>query len=550
MLDISRRAVAVAASLTVASSGAMASSAAATPSGELRWSSVPANADTRGVAVPNALAPQLIEYAAAQGSQRLENPTAAVPYYGYDGNGTLSPDPAVAAGTPVEASKTEPDKNTYLRLAGLHGADPGYHYGSRFLFQGHEGGTTGYLTRINLDADSAHRVTLLATTLTDGTPLPTFDGSTWDPWAKRLLLSAEGGPQGGLYQATPDVGAKVQDLAGVLGRGGYEGIQNDSAGRLWIVEDSGGATPAGSKAKNPNSFVYRFTPDNPTDLTKGGRLQALQVISQRTGEPIKFQPIDAAHPTGGTATPDQKDLSSYGAQFDTRWVTVHDTRVDTSGAAYDANAAAKAARATPFKRPENGVFRPGTHFGQFFFTVTGDTNTTSTANAEFGGWGGLMRLTQTGPGADQGRLTVFYRGDQSHTGLDNITFLDADHVAAVEDASDTVHAQRNAFDSGYLFDVRTDYARGAAPVRFLAEGRDEAATEDNMLGALGNGFQNDGDNEITGIHMSDGDPSPSGILGAKLPRPFTDGWRLFWTQQHGQNVTWEIVPKRGGHDNS
>ena len=537
MLDLSRRAVAVAASLTVAGAAVVTGGSGASASGELHWTSVPANGDTRGVAVPNALAPQLAESAVAQGSQRLENPTAAVPYYGYDGDGTLVPDPAKSF---AEAGKTEPDKNTYLRMPGLHGADPGYHYGARFLFQGHEGGTTGYLTRVNLDADSAHRVTLLASTLSDGRAMPTIDGSTWDPWAKRLLLTAEGGPQGGVYQATPNPGAKVEDLAAVLGRGGYEGIQNDSAGRLWIVEDSGGATPAGSKAKNPNSFVFRFTPYDRTDLTKGGRLQALQVISRRSGKPITFQPIDATHPTGGTATPDQQDLSSYGVELDTRWVTVHDTRVDTSGAAYDANAAAKTAGATPFKRPENGVFRPGTRFGQFFFTVTGDTNTTSAANAQFGGWGALMRLSQADPGADHGHLRVFYRGDQAHTGLDNITFIDRDHVASVEDASDTVHTQRGAFDSGYLFDVRTDYAKGAQPVRFLAEGRDESATEDNLLGAAGGTFQNEGDNEITGIHMSDGDPSTDGILGAKLPHPFTGGWRLFWTQQHGQNTTWEI----------
>jgi Bacterial protein of unknown function (DUF839) len=539
MLDISRRVIAVAASLTVAGAGIVASGEGASAFSELRWTPVPANGDTRGVAVPNSLAPQLAEQVRAQGSQRLENATAAVPYYGYDGNGTLVPDPANSL---AEASKTEPDKNTYLRLPGLHGADPGYRYGTHFLFQGHEGGTTGYLTRINLDADGPHRVTLLASTLADGRAMPTIDGSTWDPWTKHLLLTAEGGPQGGVYQATPDINAKVEDLAAVLGRGGYEGIQNDSAGRLWIVEDSGGATPTGSKAKNPNSFVYRFTPYDRTDLTKGGRLQALQVLSRRTGRPITFQPLDAAHPTGGIFTPDQKDLSSYGVEFETRWVTVHDTHVDSGAAAYDANAAAKTAGATPFKRPENGVFRPGSRFGQFFFTVTGDTNTTSDANAEYGGWGALMQLSQADPGSDHGRLQVFYRGDQAHTGLDNITFIDRDHLASVEDASDTVHAQRNAFDSGYLFDLRTSYARGAAPVRFLAEGRDEAATEDNMLGALGNGFQNEGDNEITGIHMSDGDPSPAGILGAKLPRPFSDGWRLFWTQQHGQNITWEILP--------
>jgi len=78
-------------------------------------------------------------------------------------------------------------------------------------------------------------------------------------------------------------------------------------------------------------------------------------------------------------------------------------------------------------------------------------------------------------------------------------------------------------------------------VRFLGEGRDASATLDNMLGELGNGFQNEGDNEITGIHMSDGDPTTGGILGAKVPEPFEDGWRLFWTQQHGDNNTWEIV---------
>jgi hypothetical protein len=517
--------------------------ASATPGVEL--TSVPANPDTRGIAVPNALSPELNEVAVAQGSYKLENPSPDVGFYGYDSNGTLVPDPKLvqSPGHNVEASKTEPDKNTYLHLRGLHGADPAYNYGTHFLFQGHEGGTTGYLTRINLDADAAHRVTLLATKFADGSPIPTIDGSTWDPWAHRLLFTVEGGPNGGLLQSTPDINARADSLAAVAGRGGFEGVQNDSAGNVWIVEDIGGATPAGSKAKNPNSFVYRLTPVDKTDLTKGGRLEALQVASRRTHTPITFQPIDAAHPTGGIFTDDQKDLSNYGDSFDTKWVTVHDTATDTSGQPFDANALAKAAGATPFKRPENGVFRPGTNFREFFFTVTGDTNVTSDANAGFGGWGGLMRLSQSGPTADTGTLRVFFAGEVAHTGLDNITFVDRDTVASVEDAGDTAHAQRNALDSGYLFNTRTDYARGDEPTRFLAEGRDSSATLDNMLGELGNGFQNDGDNEITGIHVSDGDPGTGGILGAKVPTPLQNGWRAFWTQQHGDNVTWEITTR-------
>ncbi|MGW3118507.1 hypothetical protein ACWDBW_15450 [Streptomyces sp. NPDC001107] len=33
-----------------------------------------------------------------------------------------------------------------------------------------------------------------------------------------------------------------------------------------------------------------------------------------------------------------------------------------------------------------------------------------------------------------------------------------------------------------------------------------------------------------------------GILGVKVPKLSRDGWRLFWTQQHGDNRTWEITP--------
>jgi hypothetical protein len=544
MITKRRLAFAGAGVLALATTAGTLAAGSANAHDALRWTSIPASPDTRGIAVPNSLSPQLREYAVAQGSQKLENPDGVVAYYGYNANGTLVPDPTVtqAPGTNVEASKTEPDKNTYLRLYGLHGADPNYNYGTHFLYQGHETGVHGYITRINLDADAAHRVTLIADTLTDGTAIPTIDGSTWDPWAKRLLFTTESGGNASVMQSTPDTNATVEDISPALGRGGYEGIQNDSAGNLWVVEDVGGTTPAGTNARNPNSFVYRFIPNDRSDLKKGGKLQALQVLSARTHTPITFQAVDADHPTGGIFTDDRKDLSNYGTTFDTTWVTVHDTDVDTSGAPFDANAAAKAAGATPFKRPENGQFRPGTNFGEFYFDATGDTNANSTANASYGGWGSIYKLVQADPRANHGKLSVFHAGDQAHSGLDNVTFLDKDHVAFVEDAGDGLHAQRNALDSAYLYDVRINYATGAQPIRFLAEGRDAAATQDNMLSAAGHGFQNEGDNEITGIHYSDGDPGISGILGAKLPQPFADGWRLFWTQQHGDNPTWEVVP--------
>src|SRR5437773_1968268 len=83
------------------------------------------------------------------------------------------------------------------------------------------------ITRINLDADPAHRVTLMATQESNGTPLVDIDGSTWDPFAHKLLFTTENSGAGE-YQATLGWPSQVQDISGYIGRGGYEGIQNDS----------------------------------------------------------------------------------------------------------------------------------------------------------------------------------------------------------------------------------------------------------------------------------------------------------------------------------
>lgn len=552
----------------IVAAAALATASIAAPEATRPTSVAAANTKSPGYAPPNVLSRELAEIVAAQGSNRLENGTPEIPYYGYDGDGPMVPPPGAtqSPGHNVEATKTEPDKNTYLTLRGQRGADRHYRYGRHFLFQGHENSgpsASGYITRINLDADARHRVTLLATRDTSRTPLPNFDGSTWDPFAHRLLFSSEKGNKGGVWQATLGVPSTVQDISGAFGRGGYEGMQNDSAGNVWFIEDVGGKTgTTNPHAKQPNSFVYRFKPARASDLTKG-RLQALQVTSLRSGHPIAFHEGQA---DSDIKSDDTRDLHSYGHRFRTRWVTIHDTARDGS-TPFDANALAKSRAATPFKRPENGQFRPGSKFREFYFDETGDTNADTEAGATYGGFGGVQKLTQSSPSADSGRMTLFYRSDVAHTGFDNVAFFSRDRIGVVEDAGDTLHTQRNALDSGYLFDLRRNYSRPHAPrpVRFLAEGRDPSATLDSGLASTsGNGFQNDGDNEITGLHVSDGDPGPRGILGAKIPSPFqaqnaarrhrgrghrsqhrrthaAERWRVFYTQQHGDNVTWEIV---------
>jgi hypothetical protein len=506
-----------------------------------------ANPKLPGISVPTIVSPELRLSAVAEGAQPLENPVGSFGFYGFGADGPHVPAPGAlpTATTLVEATKTEPDKNTYLVLRNLHGADASYDYGTHFLYQGHESapGGNGYLTRINLDADGEHRVTLLATMDANGAALPLIDGSTWNPFAHRLLFTSEGDSvtSGGVWQATPDAPSTVNPLLGIFGRGGFEGIQTDQSGNVWVVEDIGGSTVGGAKV--PNSFIYRFVPKNRADLTRGGKLQALQVMKLDHSGPITFDGTNAL-------TQDVKDEHTYGNVFDTKWVTVHDTDIDGT-ATFNANALAKSKRATPFKRPENAQFRPGTQFREFYFDETGDTSSTTTAGSDFGGFGSVMKLTQADPSAATGKLTLFFKGDLQHTAFDNVAFWDANHIVFVEDRGDGLHQQANALDSAWMFDIRKSYAHASnQPVRIIAEGRDALATTDSAYLGMA-GFQNEGDNELTGIHVSDGDAGIDGLLGWKIPQPFERGWRVFYTQQHGENITWEILPaadRRDGDD--
>jgi len=536
-----RRAVAVVGAVVVGAT--LVASTQASASSSLFLSDVAANAKTPGFSAPDVLSPQLAELVVAQGANALENRTAAIGSYGYDADG-----PFVALpGGNVEAHKTEPDKNTYLVLHDQRGKDPAYDYGTHFLYQGHETGTAGYVTRINLDADAAHRVTLLTSTDSTGAALPTMDGSTYDPFSKSLILTTENRTKSGAYEvglAFDGTTAPTHSLIGSLGRAAYEGVQVDSAGNLWLVEDVSGATVAG--AKQPNSYLYRFVPAKRGDLS-AGKLQAL-VVKDKDGHPIVVDP--------STPLTDQiAQRYTYGTSLATEWVTIHDTAVDGTSA-FDAFSAAAGKGATALKRPENGVFQPGTRFHDFYFTETGDTSATSTADPEnnpghvnYGGYGGVFKLSQPRPSSNTGIVSLVYAGDKAHTGFDNIAFLDGSRALVVEDAGDTLHTQRGALDSGYAVDVTHDWSDGSAPTRFLAEGRDASATLDSaFLGSTS--FVNEGDNEITGIHVSDGDPSVDGLLGRRVPKPFHDGTRIFWTQQHGDNVTYEIVRALRGADES
>jgi secreted PhoX family phosphatase len=219
-------------------------------------------------------------------------------------------------------------------------------------------------------------------------------------------------------------------------------------------------------------------------------------------------------------------------------VTVHDTAVDGT-AAFDANAAAKRAGATPFKRPENAQFQPGFAFGTFVFIPTGDTNADSGHQPELaarGAWGAIFRVDLDCTG-ETGLLSLVFLGDETHNSFDDVAFADPFTLLVAEDRGDGLHKQLNTLDSIWVFDVFGD----PNPRRFVALGRDPASTADAAFGDAGTpGYQNEGDNEPTGLHVSDGDTSIWGMQGT-LQNPSRTRW--FFTQQHGENRIYEVFGK-------
>lgn len=459
----------------------------------------------------NKVAPKYQLKLLAQGTDPLENPSGTITQYGF-----------LSDGTP-----TEPDQNTYVVFPdGLDGPTAGYDYGKHFLFQGHENaGNNAYLTRINLDvSDPDHRITLL-TPVDGGTGLTGFnslDGSTYDPFSGTLLATQEAGASGGVVEVAPD-GSSVQTLYGQLGRGGYEGIHTDLQGRIYMAEDAGGVgvrtnpnDPTSPKAaKQPNSFIYRYLPSDRTDLSAGGRLQVLQV--EIGGNAVTFH---AADPVGDTYSTAQQLLNTPGLQWPVSWVTIHDTATDGT-APFDANALAKAAGGTPFKRPENLAFKPHSDTRTFDFVATGDTNALAGTPAltSRGSYGTVfkVRLNSQGTG---GSITPVVLGDETHNSFDNITWASTGSFIVAEDRGDTLHMQLNTLDSVW------QYGSNGTGKRLIALGRDPVS------------LAGDEDNEPTGMYVSNGSADVGSMYGTEGDLV---GARGFLTEQHGENRTFEVL---------
>jgi len=451
------------------------------------------------------------------GTDALENPSGGITQFGNLVNGT----------------HTEPDQNLYLDLdRKIKGPTKNYDYGHHFLIQGHENGSDmAYVTRINLDVnDPAHRVTLLTPVGGDGlTHFNSVDGSAYDPFTKSLLFTQESsGTAGGVVEVSMDWPSQVTTHYGSIGRCGVEGIHTDNHGRVYLVEDTGGKGVSNDQnningtdkvAKQPNSYIFRFVPSQTHNLS-AGRLEALQVSVD--GTPLVFGGTTDQQAFDDVWSPKQVELHS-GTSFPTTWVTVHDTATDGT-ADFDCNLAARAAGATPFKRPENGVFKPDSTFRNFVFATTGDTNNLSGSVpglAQRGAWGALFQLSMDRKRQD-GTIKLIALGDSTHNSFDNVTFGDSNTIVTTEDRGDTLHDQLNTLDSiwAYPLDALN------APLRLVALGRDASASGDGQE-----------DNEPTGMFVSNGERTVKDQYGNQSN---LIGARGFFTEQHGDNKVYEL----------
>lgn len=133
----------------------------------------------------------------------------------------------------------------------------------------------------------------------------------------------------------------------------------------------------------------------------------------------------------------------------------------------------------------------------------------------------LARYVALNPDRNSGMISIFVLGTAEQSLFDNLSWADDRTLIAAEDRGDGLHTQLNTLDSIWAY--TTDGSE--PPLRLLALGRDAVAAVH-------------GDNEPTGLHVSNGSTDPAAQPGTIQN---LEGARGFFTRQHGQNVVYEFV---------
>lgn len=180
----------------------------------------------------------------------------------------------------------------------------------RFLYRSHETTTNGMVSVTDLRTGTT---SVLAQRLYWNR----MDGIVWTPW-RTLLVAEEMRPErqpslpdprvpqaqaGLVYEVDPVTGDDVPRPA--LGAKAHEGIRFDPHGNVYGISETGPNTvvrppqipgqPPPVPRRAPGGYIFKFTPDERGDLSSG-QLYALKIVAptgDRTGEAI-WVPLDRA----------------------------------------------------------------------------------------------------------------------------------------------------------------------------------------------------------------------------------------------------------------
>ena len=511
--------------------------AAATASPPVSWTNVPsANPKTAGASPANVLSPELTETAVAWGSLALDGGTSAVPYYGYDGFTA----PPVLTQTSNEAHKTEPDKNTYLRPATASRAP------------------TRTTTTARTSSTRATRAARPATSrASTSTPIGAHRVTLLRPDARRRPARHRRLDLGPVHPA-PAVHRGEQQRAATSGRRTL-GYPVDGHRHLGLARPRRlRGHPERHRRQRLDRRGRRRSAGNAEHARQAAQLLRLPLRPRRQERPDQGrQAAGAAGHLEPQRHPDRvprragrrrhhepghaRSAHATGSEFKTRWVTIHDT--DTDGTTpFDANALAKAAKATPFKRPENGVFRAGRPASsEFFFTETGDTNSRTEAGGAYGGFGSLQssprrirRRRHRAPSRASGRATSSTPASTtSPSSTADRRRGRRGRAATACTASATRWTPRTSLDvDGGLREPAPARAVPRRGPRRVGDVRRRAWPATATTATT----RSPASTSPTATRRSRGCSAP------RCPTPFSNGWRMFWTQQHGDNNTYEVSP--------
>ena len=251
----------------------------------------------------------------------------------------------------------------------------------------------------------------------------------WGSWltCEEQMLKPEEGPgkYHGFVFETPSSATGLIDAVPLkaMGRFAHEAAAVDPAtGIVYLTED------------DRSALFYRFIPEVPGDLAKGGKLQALAIRGWKSAVTNNW-PQDWGGSGPGWVKP--------GQEFEIYWIDLDD--VESTEA--DLAARGHAAGAAYFCRGEGMDYgiRPGSNIGEIFFNCTqGGTQRT----------GQVWRYTPEGATDESGKLTLLYEspGADAMDMCDNLALAPWGDLILCEDGPGDQYL-RGLTPDGQIYDL-------------------------------------------------------------------------------------------------